>query len=347
MFEDQLGARNAYADTSAARGGLGALGFQAAIERHAENFSRALLGTEQGYDRLAPSVYGFFGSNLEVAENTGWPWSGANWTPYPAAPALFGASVLYHVHNLATAAFARDVPNACWALATGARLSIDAAALFHAAPPARAFAAAVAALQAVVASQWTGYALEEYRDLQPGGRSALVGQGATLSVFAAPAALAADPIYAGASPLYMVETNWENERARAVAVPGSAFAAELPARGCFAYGSALDVLGGFFVAYNGRALPGAAPHAVVEDRACAAHGAGAVCLWHAAGDDTLLDVLAPLPCAAAGAAPCCAAWGAGSAALGAVPCALAGGLVTLAANASFAGRAVGYYSIAC
>lgn len=348
IFEDQLGARNAYADTNAARGGRGALGFQSDIERHAANFSGALIGTEQGYDRLAPHVFGFFGNNLEKTGDAaaGYPWSGGNWTPFPAALALFGPSLLYHVHNLATAAFARDVPNACWALATGARLSIDGAALARAAPPARTFAAGVAHLQAVVASQWTGYALEDYVDLRPGGRAALVGQGATLTILAAPAALAAAPIYAGASPRYFIETNWEDASPRAVAARGSAFSAVLPPRGCVAYGSELDVLGGWFAAYNGRELSGAAPHAVVEDRACAAHGTGAVCVWHA-GDDTLLDVLAPRACAP-GAAPACAAWDAPrGAAIGAVPCALRAGLVTLAVNASIAGRAVGYFSIAC
>ena len=293
LFEDQLGARNAKADR---RGGLGALGNQAAIESHAAAFAPSLLATEQGYDRLAPHVWGFFGNAIEELGHSGYPWGGGNWTPYPAAAQLLGHSVLLHVHNLATTAFAADLPSTCWALATGARLSIDGAALLRAPPQQRAFAAAVATLQAAVVSQWTGYSLSEYADLAPGGLPALVGQGATRSTFTAPPALAARPLFPSASGSYAVTASWENEGG-GLPVSAGAVTALLPPRGCWAAGSALDVLGGFFVGYNGRALPGPGAHAIVEDRAC---GAGCLRLWHPVGADTLLDVLALPGCSSGG-----------------------------------------------
>jgi len=345
VFEDQLGARHALSDTSPLQAGLGALGYQAAMAAHARNFSAALLGTEQGYDRLAQHVVGFFGNNIEVAlqGSAGWPWYGANFTPYPAAAALLGPSVLSHVHNLETGVFAVDAPRACWALATGARLSIDGSALFWAAPPARAFASAMAALQSVVVSQWTGYALSEYQDLRVGGLAASVGLGATRSVFTAPAALLADPLFASASPAYAVLTNWANADSLAVLELQGGRQAVLPPRGCVAYGSAWDVVGGVFSAYNGRPLPGTAPHIVIEDRACAAYGQGAVCVWHGVGEDTELGVVAPPACAE----PLCAARDAAGALIAAVPCTLEGTLVTFAANASLTGKAVDFFSIVC
>jgi hypothetical protein len=355
MFEDQLGARNSLADTSLSQGGMGALGWQDNIQRHAQNFSGVLLGTEQGYDRLAPHVYGFFGNNIEVALATkaGWPWFGANFTPYPASQALFGPSLLYHIHNLETGVFANSIGLACWAMATGARLSIDGSALYWAGPPARAFAAAVAVLQSVVVSQWTGYGLSAYEDLMVGGVSQAVGLGATRSDFTAPPALSAAPIFPSASPRYSIWRNWANEDSLAVSAPGGLLAAAvLPPLGCMAVGSALDVIGGFYTSYNGKVLPGPLPHAITEDRGCTAYGPAAVCVYHGVGVDTMLSVLAP---AAAPPSPCkqptCTARDINGTAIAGVACTLEGAaptlFVTFPANASLGGKAVDFVSIVC
>ena len=348
FFEDQLGARNARADQSPAQAGLGALGAQDDIAQHAANFSAARLGTEQGFDRLAEHVYGFFGAAGVGARmgagGAGWPWFSGNFTPFPAAPALFGTSVLSHVHNLATTAFANSVPLACWALATGARLSVDGTALYWASQgghaDAVAMAAAAAAMQAVVASQWTGYALTAFDDLGAGGGAQRVGRGASLTVFeAAPAEPA---LYASASPAYSLVANWE--AARELPVAGANVSAVLPAGGCLAYGSAGDVLGGFVAAYNGRRLPAGLAHAVIEDRTCAQ---GAVCVRHPMGADTPLDVAAPASCAAPGAQPACTAHAATGAALGGVPCSLAEGLITFPATARLGEDPVDYFALGC
>jgi len=326
---------------------MGALGAQDDIAQHAASFAAARLGTEQGYDRLAEHVYGFFGAagaGARMDAGAGWPWFSGNFTPFPAAPALFGGSVLYHVHNLATAAFANSVPLACWALATGARLSVDGTALYWAAQGGRAddvaMAAAAAAMQAVVASQWTGYALAAFDDLAAGGGAQRVGRGASRTVLqAAPAAPA---IYATASPAYNVVANWEAARELPADAAGARASAVLPPGGCLAYGSAGDVVGGFVVEYNGRRLPAGLAHAVIEDRACAQ----GVCVRHPMGADTPLDVAAPASCAP-GAQPACFAHSTTGAAMGGVPCSLAGGLVTFNATARLGGKPVAFFALSC
>jgi hypothetical protein len=105
-------------------------------------------------------------------------------------------------------------------------------------------------MQAVVASQWTGYALAAFDDLAAGGGAQRVGRGASRTVLqAAPAAPA---IYATASPAYYVVANWEAARELPADAAGARASAVLPPGGCLAYGSAGDVVGGFVVEYNGR-----------------------------------------------------------------------------------------------
>lgn len=353
MFEDQLGARNPLPDTSVSQGGMGALGWQDTIQRHSLNFSGALLGTEQGYDRLAPHVFGFYGNNIEVAFKNGWPWFGANFTPYPASQALFGPSLLYHVHNLDTSVFANDIERACWAMATGARLSIDGSALYWAAPPSRAFASSIAVLQSVVVSQWTGYGLSAYDDLLVGGTPQSVGLGATRTEFTAPSALSAAPIFPSASPRYSVYRNWANKDSLPVGVVGGGggggVTAVLPPLGCMAVGSSLDVMGGFYTSYNGRVLPGPAAHAITEDRACTAYGPGAVCVFHGVGGDTMLSVLAPSPSTCT--SPNCTARDIKGVAIAGVACTVEGVaptlLVTFPATATLGGKTVDFVSVVC
>ena len=265
------------------------------------------------------------------------------------------------MHNLATDAFARSLPNACWALASGARLSIDGVAAYWQ-PAQLPWLASVALAQRALASQWTGYALVGFEDLLAGGGEPYaVGSGATLTTFARGAA---PPLFAGASDSYGLAANWTDAaplqvRLGAAAAGSSAPAAAdfaLPPRGCLAYGSAGDVLGGWVTAWRGRPLqppPGSPAPAVLvaEDRNCAWRGASGVCLRMRLGEDSALEV-APLPggaCAAGagGAAPNCTAVAASGAALGPAPCACSGaGLVTVSYAAEVSGGAVDFVFVA-
>ena len=371
VFEDQLGARSAYADTHPLQAGLGALAFQDALQRHAANVTGAgawqgsgvLLGTEQGYDRMAAANVGFFGNNIEL-NPTGWPFYGANWTPMPAAGLLFGESILYSVHNLATTAFARTLPNACWALAAGSRLSVDGVSAYwnRGELP---WLASVTAMQRIVASQWTGYALSSYTDLlaaeAAGGEPLTVGTGASLTQFTN-MNTATPLLFPGASDTYSVVTNWANADPLDVDIgsvaagggvlssPATSFS--LPPRSCLAFGASGDVLGGWVTSWRGRVLPPApGSHFVVEDRNCLFAGVRGVCLRHGLGSDTPLEI-APLGGACSSKpSPVCTAVAVGGGALGGVPCACVGGggatggLLTVAWTSTVNGTSVDFVFI--
>ena len=302
IFEDQLGARNAYSDYHPQQAGLAALGFQSALERHAFNVtsgwgSGVLLGTEQGYDRMAASAFGFYGNAIELSA-TRYPFMSANWTLTPVSSALFGASVLYSVHNLATSAFAKDMPQTCWALASGARLSIDGVAVYSQINRGDnvdvAWWASASAMQRIVASQWTGYAQSDFIDISSMLNETLsVGTGASQTVMSR---VEGPPLFPGSSVSYAIATNWANADALALFIYNDTSAAggafTLPPRGCMAYGSENDVLGGWVTQWRGGGvLPGGVPHFVAEDRNCEYNNSTkGVCLRHALGPDTALYV---------------------------------------------------------
>lgn len=367
VFEDQLGARNALVDFSPLQVGAGGGGgYTAALIAHAQTFSAARIGTEQGFDKIGRQVFGFFGSALSIAlKPGGYPLVQPDWSPLPAASLLFGASLYLSMHNLQGNTFSNagvDGPaNLCWALSTGTALSIDASTAHYWTAAEAAWVRAATLVQSVLASQWVGLALESYESLAGADVAPSVGAGTSRSVFSA--AAGAPRIFPDATSVsYAVTQNWANVDAVTINLPAALpFPARpagappltfsLPPRGCAAWGSAADVLGGLFDdTYNGARLaegpvvPGSAPHVILEDRgARTAGGAPAIRLYHPIGSDTPLSVQAP---AASCAAPLVFAVPLDGGASVTVPAAFdeASGLITFTAAA---GQSVDHFEISC
>jgi len=300
-----------------------------------------LLSSEQGYDRLAASVFGFYGNAIELSA-TQYPFMSANWTLTPVSSALFGASVISNVHNLATTAFAKNLPQACWALASGARISIDGVAFYQQARRGDTadvdFWASAATMQRVVASQWTGYSQSSFIDISSALNETLtVGTGASQTVLSSGDA---PPLFAGSSGSYGIATNWANEDALTLFLYNNTVRFTLPPRGCLAYGSDSDVLGGWVTEWRGGGLlPGGVPHFIAEDRNCADdNGAKGVCLRHSLGPDTTINV-EPLSGPPVGSRVCRAVSIDGNS-LGSVGCACANGLVGVQWTANIGGEVV-------
>jgi len=366
IFEDQLGARNAYADYHPNQGGLGALGFQNAIERHAENVTTSwgnsgsgiLLGTEQGYDRLATTVIGFFGNAIELNAN-GYPFFSANWTLTPLSSALFGSTILYNVHNLATSAFALSLENACWALASGSRLSIDGVAAYWSVKAGNNldWLSTIAAMQRIVASQWTGYSLSSFIDLYENGTPMTIGTGASKTILSR-SSLTNTPLLFPSSLSYSIVTNWANEDPLIVSIDSSSSTLQndtflLPPRSCLAYGSEQDVIGGWVSTWRGGQLEGGnnnSLHFVIEDRNCSFNMQNGVCLHHGLGPDTdiyILPVSAGDSNLQSTANFTCIAVSQNSSSLGTLPCSCNKtlGLVNVQWNSVVGGKAVDFIFI--
>jgi hypothetical protein len=125
VFEDQIGTRSwlfdlnrsSPAPTSYAQGWLD----------HTRAYSRTLLMTEGGSDRLAEADVGFQGSVL-LPERLGQAdrrWGANTWYAYPIAPIMLHDKVLLYQHNLAPETFTTNKATLAWNLAFGYMLSYD------------------------------------------------------------------------------------------------------------------------------------------------------------------------------------------------------------------------------
>jgi hypothetical protein len=125
VFEDQVGSRSWLFDqnasspfpTSYSQGWLD----------HTRAYSRTLLMTEGGFDRLAETEVGFHGSVLlpERLGQTDGRWGTGTWEPYPIAPMLLRDKVLLYQHDLAPETFTTTKATLAWNLAFGYMLSYD------------------------------------------------------------------------------------------------------------------------------------------------------------------------------------------------------------------------------
>ena len=318
IFEDQLGARHAYSDFNHRQGGMAALGYQQAIVDHAQNFSHLGLGTEQGFDKLARWEQGFYGHALEMEVSGSprpYPFGHARggWRLHPLSQMLFGATLTYNVHNLANTAFAMRLNNTCWAMTAGARLSMSAADLHYWGSKARWYYS-VGLMQQKVISRFTGYPQSAF---DRAGETSLT---VMTSVFDNANPAIYDPSQ-GFSREYHIVGNWLPDDAAAAEVAPTVLPAGLPVEaftlapgGCAAFGLGGDIVGGWFSSYNHRKLAASSPsvaaaaalHSVIEDRTCGSGGgavassptspSGDVCVWHAVGADTMLDIRVPEGC---------------------------------------------------
>lgn len=297
IFEDQLGARHAYVDYNPGRRGMGALGYQQSMIDHARNFSHYVLGTEQGFDKLARWESGFYGHILEMEvspEPLPYPFGHAadRWEPYPLSQVLFGETLTYQVHNLANSAFANSLNQSCWVLASGGRLSIDINDGPYWSQGKAAWFRSIGLMQHVGISRWLGYPQISFE--RSGNKSLTVMKSA---------ASGADLDAADAE--YHIVTSWGVDHPLPITskdVPSAiSDGFVLPPGGCAAYGSDGDFIGGWFLEYNNRMLTPPMKsqfHAIVEDRTCTSPFTDAVCVYHAMGPDTPLDIHPPAGCAA-------------------------------------------------
>lgn len=372
MFEDQIGARNAYPDFQPSLNGLSALGYESALLQHAANFSQQglILGTEQGFDKLARYESGFYGNNLEVFPGYGrsqYPWGNSSgWTPHPLSSVLFGHTLLYQVHNLATSAFAARLNSTCWVLASGARLSIDAAQAPRWSADDAAWYRSVGIMQRLAISRWAGYAQLAYDDVSPSGEALAVGSGASLTTMVNASA----PLFANSSAAYQIAVNWAYQDELTVELdlpwlidsPAITSSFELPSTGCMAYGSDADVIAGWFTSYNDQPLPvdqtALGFHAIAEDRRCSwapsadsgfiLAGPWSVCVYHAAGQDTALSIYAPSSCSSAGQSLIVAAVASSGESIENVASSVnSAGLATFNATATAQGQPVDFFAVAC
>ena len=351
IFEDQLGARHAYVDYNPGRRGMGALGYQQSMIDHARNFTQHVLATEQGFDKIARWESGFFGHNLEMElskDPRPYPFGHATgrWEPYPLSQILFGETLTYQVHNLANLAFANTLNQSCWVLASGARLSID----INDAPywgDKAPFFRSVGLMQHLGISRWLGYPQASYE--RSGNRS--------LTVMKSPPT---DGIGNDAdADEYHIVTSWGAEHPLAISsgdAPSSiSDGFVLPPEGCAAYGSEGDFIGGWFLEYNNRTLTRPTKkhakqfHSIIEDRTCTSPFQGAVCVYHAMGPDTMLDIRPPAGCAAKDVVVSAVDQeGAVSRVPStASPRASPGSLVSFSAAATTGGKPLDFYSLHC
>ncbi len=119
VFEDQIGARAWLYDYN--RFAPDHLAYMDGWLAHTEAYSRTLLMTEMGYDRLAATEVGFHGSVLlpEMTENL------PPWRPVPWATLMLRDKVLFYQHDLAPQTFTHNKAVLGWNLAMGYMLSYD------------------------------------------------------------------------------------------------------------------------------------------------------------------------------------------------------------------------------
>lgn len=290
VFFDQLGARFPPVDYSPFNGGMGAMGYSAALQQHMANYSSVVLHTEQGVDRLARNAGGFHGAVLgfQLSGQTDAFWGDANWTPEPLFGAMLRDVVAHYQHNLDGTSMAMDVPRLCWSLSLGIHLSMD----MRSPPFNTSWAATVGAFQRIVASRFTLYPASSFAS----------NATAQVAVFAAANSSASG----SGSASYTTFLNPSNASTATVSLAYPAEGLTLPAvvvpTGCSVTSSSADVIGGFFSAYNGQPLALGGVHAVVEDRTCAwaaPAGGTSVCVWHPWGTDTQISVVVPVALRAA------------------------------------------------
>ena len=169
-------------------------------------------------------------------------------------------------------------------------------------------------------------------------------------------------IYQNLSQQYHIVGNWlpdDTATARGHVKP-TVLPAGLPVEtftlapgGCAAFGLGGDVVAGWFSSYNHRELTLDSSslsddpqlHSIIEDRTSCDGGDGSVCVWHAFGADTTLDIHPPVGCATS--ATTVAAVGADGKTSPVVSQASSSGLVSFMAAAVVGGAPVDHFKLQC
>jgi hypothetical protein len=125
VFEDQVGSRPWLFDSNVSSPSPTA--YSQGWLDHTRAYSKTLLMTEAGFDRLAETNVGFHGSVLlpQRLGQTGERWGDGTWYPYPIAPMMMRDKVLLYQHDLAPETFTTNKATLAWNLAFGYQLSYD------------------------------------------------------------------------------------------------------------------------------------------------------------------------------------------------------------------------------
>jgi hypothetical protein len=119
IFEDQIGARQWWFDFN--ESSPTNLSYENGWIEHTRKYKDRLLATELGYDRLAETEIGFYGSVLlPIREGVaGSLWGAVNWKIYPMISILLRDKVLLYQHDLADYTMTSFKENFSWNLAFG------------------------------------------------------------------------------------------------------------------------------------------------------------------------------------------------------------------------------------
>lgn len=123
IFEDQIGARSWWFDFNDSASSL--TSYIDGWIAHTRRYKSHLLTTEQGFDRLAETETGFYGSVLYLAKTgEAWNfWEAGTWEPYPLAPMMMRDKVLFYQHDLSDETFTSSKANLIWNIAFGYQLN--------------------------------------------------------------------------------------------------------------------------------------------------------------------------------------------------------------------------------
>jgi hypothetical protein len=123
IFEDQIGARSWWFDFNASSPVI--TGYIDGWIEHTRMYKDNLLATEQGFDRLAETEIGFYGS-VQALMKTGEAqkyWGTDTWEPFPLAQMMLRDKVFFYQHDLSDETMTFSKENLIWNLSFGCQLN--------------------------------------------------------------------------------------------------------------------------------------------------------------------------------------------------------------------------------
>lgn len=231
IFEDQIGARSWWFDFNANSPSI--LSYIDGWLNHTRKYKNNLLATEQGFDRLAETEVGFYGSvqYLEKTSITYQYWGSGTWTPFPLAQMMMRDKVSFYQHDLSEETMTSSKENLIWNASYGYQLNYS---IHNTASDDHDWLKMISAIQKDVFSQYADHLITDFQNLDIDfSMTAFEG--------------------------YTVYTNWNSKSPRIAgkhSISPEGFAS-------FANDGTLNA--GIFAGYNGIALSNG-DHYIIEDR---------------------------------------------------------------------------------
>jgi hypothetical protein len=123
IFEDQIGARSWWFDFN--KSSPSSISYIDGWLAHARKYKDNLLATEQGFDRLAETEIGFYGS-VQFLEKVGTAqqyWGTETWEPFPLAQMMMRDKVFFYQHDLSDETMTFSKENFIWNVSFGYQLN--------------------------------------------------------------------------------------------------------------------------------------------------------------------------------------------------------------------------------